>query len=352
MEWIQASGTVRTTRQDAGDGNRTRIPRKHTRYDIAGIIQERRRGLANFVLSVLAAYTELDVLIAGSVYGSVELGALYADLERFLDIPRERKEMEMQVTQLVLVLKDVELGNTESCCICLSRTHPSDDTPLIQLLRVRRSEMAKISITARAEVIYDHQGPAAPYTQYVFTLKKFDSTLEWTLRKRYSQCHAFHLQLCGAVHCEWTSVSQQEAFEPFVNMLEHAAGPEFPRKHASNDTQNLGVLLGPAGYLPSGSNNGDDGFYTLSRAMEQFLDIPPRWKVTEAYTTGTVLDMGTSEYHSRTQQSNFLDDTSGNVGIEDTEMAELPCGHAFHDDCIIPWIRSKATCPVCRREMK
>jgi len=29
----------------------------------------------------------------------------------------------------------------------------------------------------------------------------------------------------------------------------------------------------------------------------------------------------------------------------------LPCSHSFHDECILPWIKSSGTCPVCRFEL-
>jgi len=33
------------------------------------------------------------------------------------------------------------------------------------------------------------------------------------------------------------------------------------------------------------------------------------------------------------------------------DTISLPCKHAFHDECILPWIKSSGTCPVCRYEL-
>lgn len=40
-------------------------------------------------------------------------------------------------------------------------------------------------------------------------------------------------------------------------------------------------------------------------------------------------------------------DSATNV-LSDNSTALLPCGHTFHLECLVPWIREKIECPVCR----
>lgn len=34
----------------------------------------------------------------------------------------------------------------------------------------------------------------------------------------------------------------------------------------------------------------------------------------------------------------------------DSEIVQLPCGHLYHETCILEWLKAKFTCPFCRKE--
>jgi len=35
----------------------------------------------------------------------------------------------------------------------------------------------------------------------------------------------------------------------------------------------------------------------------------------------------------------------------DAVVIEMPCGHSFHSDCLLPWLQKTNSCPLCRHEL-
>lgn len=73
----------------------------------------------------------------------------------------------------------------------------------------------------------------------------------------------------------------------------------------------------------------------VRRGLSQdYLDQLPRETYTKELTDVISCPICLSEF------------TNGDV------LIRIPCSHVYHGDCILTWLKTNATCPVCRKELK
>ena len=78
---------------------------------------------------------------------------------------------------------------------------------------------------------------------------------------------------------------------------------------------------------------------------------------------GNDREIGNERKMNETENNNNSNDANNNESIEvcsvclshfcnGDEIRTLPCNHEFHINCIDRWLRERATCPVCRHNVR
>ncbi|KAI0334401.1 hypothetical protein GY45DRAFT_1295236 [Cubamyces sp. BRFM 1775] len=124
--------------------------------------------------------------------------------------------------------------------------------------------------------------------------------------------------------------------------------------------ERLGGLFGPGG-MPPGAESGRWGDYVFNQeALDQIITqimensnahqpVPASEEVIEKLPR-EVLEEGSPllEKDCAVCKEQFKLETED---PDDQIIISLPCHHPFHENCILPWLKTSGTCPVCRYQL-
>ncbi|KAG2817772.1 hypothetical protein PC112_g12915 [Phytophthora cactorum] len=200
---------------------------------------------------------------------------------------------------------------------------------------------------------------------------------QWVLKKRYSELEAFRRLLFKRIE-DWeytvrrefarkTAVDRRKTFAVISNAMRRAISPSFPKKHIRSDKpavikervvrlpnfvrRLLGVYTDLAVYKTN-SQLQADGFATswaqlckIFSELETFLEIPQPQKDAEVQRQSAVLalrdfnDSISTVEEDANEQACSICLNEDPVADEARPVVALPCGHHFHEDCVIDWFR-------------
>ncbi|KAG7383626.1 hypothetical protein PHYPSEUDO_003501 [Phytophthora pseudosyringae] len=212
---------------------------------------------------------------------------------------------------------------------------------------------------------------------------------QWVLKKRYSELEAFRRLLFKHIE-EWeytvrrefarkATVEKRKTLAVVSNAMRRAISPTFPKKHfrtgkpAVTKERVLGLpnfvrkLLGVYTDLAVYKTNSQlqvGGFAsswaqlcTIFSELETFLEVPKPQKDAEIQRQSAVLalkdfnDCTSSVAEGTHEQLCSICLNEDPATDESSPVVALPCGHHFHEDCVIDWFSTSPTCPLCRRSL-
>jgi E3 ubiquitin-protein ligase RNF115/126 len=92
------------------------------------------------------------------------------------------------------------------------------------------------------------------------------------------------------------------------------------------------------------------GGRTMDQIIEEFLrNDPNRYGPPPA--SDTAISNLKKKKFTNVQESKACTVCQDDYNEQD-ELVEMPCGHEFHDACVINWLKLHNTCPVCRKAVE
>ncbi|TMW68751.1 hypothetical protein Poli38472_006219 [Pythium oligandrum] len=128
---------------------------------------------------------------------------------------------------------------------------------------------------------------------------------------------------------------------------------EFYVTETSGEAGDLGGLLGMLGAPFGGlaSNPGDYAFGNLETVINQLMQNDPNRHGAPPASKRVVDELPKHTITQTDVDANAECPVCKDLFAVDEVSHELPCHHAFHPDCILPWLKQHNSCPVCRYEL-
>jgi len=117
------------------------------------------------------------------------------------------------------------------------------------------------------------------------------------------------------------------------------------------------LSMNPPGIFGSDGRHGDYAYTqeALDQIITQLMETNPHRPVPATDEIIEKLPREVLEYGSPLLQKDCaVCKDQFNIDSEDAEeqiVVTLPCKHPYHQSCIMPWLKSSGTCPVCRYQL-
>ncbi|TVU27157.1 hypothetical protein EJB05_29741, partial [Eragrostis curvula] len=132
-------------------------------------------------------------------------------------------------------------------------------------------------------------------------------------------------------------------------------GGELPSSRSDGEFDLYNIVIGGRRYVVRRRRyrrfepfSEDDYTYNLDRHQDQLNWPPPNKRARVVPITDAAINRSLREVTPakllQTECAVCLKD----LDAEGDKLSAMRCDHAFHHDCIVPWLRRNAVCPLCR----